>query len=131
MNSNYWINRMLKVAFGGSMEFYIGLSSASPSPDGTGAQEPTAGGYARARIDRFTEPANGQVKNAGVILFPQSTGEWFPPSKKATHWVLFDGDGSSAHILASGLLSESIAVSIDTTVKIPAESLCMTLSDGS
>lgn len=131
MNTQYWVNRMMKMVFGGSGEFYLGLSSTSPSSDGTGITEPSSGGYARARIDKFTEPANGEVKNAGMILFPQSTGEWFTSANKATHWVLFDGDGSSANVLAGGALSEPIIVSIDTTVKIPAESLSITLTDAS
>ena len=119
------------MVFGGSGEFYLGLSSTPPSSDGTGATEPLSGGYARARVDKFTEPANGEVKNAGTILFPQSTGEWFTSANKAAYWVLYDGDGSSANILASGALSEPIIVSIDTTVKIPAESLSITLTDAS
>lgn len=132
MNSTYWANKMMKTLFGGGVcDFYLGLSSTAPQADGTGVTEPSGGGYARVRIATFTEPANGIVKNAGIILFPQSTNVWFPTTARATHWALFDGAGSEANLLAGGALAEPVTVSIDTTVKVPSESICITLADAS
>lgn len=130
MNSTYWINKIMGTMFGGGVcDIYIGLSSTTPLEDGTGVTEPTGGGYARVRIESFTAPANGAIKNSGVILFPQSTSEWFPAAARATHWVLFDGAEETANMLASGSLASPLTVSIDTTVKVPSESICITLSD--
>lgn len=131
MNTTYWINTIMSAAFGGGTTFYVGLSSTTPNANGGGVTEPSGGGYARVRVIRFTTPANGVVKNAGDILFPQSSNEWFPATKQATNWVLFDGSGSSANVLASGALTSPLTVSIDVTVKIPKETLCITLTDAS
>lgn len=130
MNSEYWINKIMYTMFCNKLcDFYLGLSSTAPLADGTGVAEPAGNGYSRVHITQFTEPANGEVKNASVVLFPQSTNEWFPASSMATHWVLYDGAGSDANLLASGELAEPVLVSIDMTVKVPVGGISITLSD--
>lgn len=113
----------------GSTPFYIGLSSTQPTENGTGVTEPTGSDYMRARITAFSTPRDGVVYNSSPITFNRSRTEWFAPDAKAQYWVLFDGDGKGAHVLASGSLDKAITVMMNTDVVIAANSLGVTLID--
>lgn len=130
MNSTYWIDRVMSIVYPTSASgFYIGLSSTAPNAAGGNVSEPSGNGYARVAVTAFTTPSGGSVKNAKEITFPRSTDSWFPAEKRATHWVLFDGTAGSAHVLSSGTLAEPIAIWNNTQIKIPANSLTITLKD--
>lgn len=129
MNSTYWLNKVMSTMYtNGSGSFYIGLSSTKPSKDGNGVTEPSGNNYARVKIASFTEPNNGVVKNATSLYFPKSTGVWFD-SPPAAYWVLFDGSGSSAHVLSCGDFYEPKSIKNNTLVSIASGELSITLTD--
>lgn len=130
MNTQYWRNKIMDDMYGAvSNQFWIGLSSTAPTDAGGGVTEPSGNGYTRVRINSFTQAADGAVKNAADIVFPISTGTWFPADHLATHWVVFDGSSASAHVLSSGTLETPIGIWKNTVVTIGAERVIITLMD--
>lgn len=97
-----------------STSFYIGLSSTAPAADGSGITEPTGGSYGRALIDGFTAPVNGVVRNRVLIKFPESTADWFTSENPARYYIIFDGSGVNAHVLAAGNLVPQMEIPIDS-----------------
>ena len=131
MNSTYWINQILSTTFpaSGATGFYLGLSSTQPTAAGGNVSEPSGNNYSRVQITAFTAPAGGMVKNKNAVSFPQSTGIWFPATARAAYWVLFDGAGNSAHVLASGAITEPLAVWSNAVVTIAEETISFSLTD--
>lgn len=130
MNSTYWLNKIMDTMYtSASSEFWVGLSSTMPSQDGTGVSEPTGGNYARVKIEEFTAPSNGTIKNVSALEFNRSTTVWFDSDHKARYWVLFDGSTSSAKLLSSGELDEAKTIESNTSITIAAETLSITLTD--
>ena len=131
MNTTYWRNKIMDDTFQAASGnvFYIGLSSSTPTASGANVTEPTANGYERVQISSFTQASDGSIENTSDIVFPVSTGTWFPASQLATHWVLFDGPGASAHLLSAGTLEEPIGIWKNTTVTIGAGRVVITLTD--
>lgn len=130
MNTSYWRSKIMDDTYGSaSNQFWIGLSSSAPTDAGGNVTEPSGDGYARVRINSFTSAVNGAVKNAADIVFPISTGTWFPADRLATHWVVFDGSGASAHVLSSGTLEVPIGIWKNTVVTIGAQKVIITLMD--
>lgn len=130
MNSTYWLNKIMDTMYtSASSEFWVGLSSTMPSQDGTGVSEPTGGNYARVKIEEFTAPSDGTIKNVSALEFNRSTTVWFDSDNKARYWVLFDGSTSSAKLLSSGELDEAKTIESNTSITIAAETLSITLTD--
>lgn len=132
MNTSYWRNKMMDTMYQASSgnQFYIGLSSSTPTDAGTNVTEPVGNGYTRVRITAFTQAVDGSIENTNDIAFPVSTGTWFPENRLATHWVLFDGAGTNAHLLSAGTLEEPVGIWKNTTVTIAAGKVVITLTDG-
>lgn len=130
MNSTYWLNKIMDTMYtSASSEFWVGLSSTMPSQDGTGVSEPTGGNYARVKIEQFTVPSDGTIKNVSALEFNRSTTVWFDSDNKARYWVLFDGSTSAAKLLSSGELDEAKTIESNTSITIAAETLSITLTD--
>ena len=131
MNTTYWRNKVLDSVYQASSgnSFYIGLSSSAPTDAGGNVAEPSGNGYARVKISAFSTAANSTIHNTADIVFPTSTGTWFPADRLATHWVMFDGSGSGAHVLSSGTLEEPIGIWKNTTVTIAAGKVIVNLAD--
>lgn len=130
MNSTYWLNKIMDTMYtSASSEFWVGLSSTMPSQDGTGVSEPTGGNYARVKIEQFTTPSDGTIKNVSALEFNRSTTVWFDSDNKARYWVLFDGSTSAAKLLSSGELDEAKTIESNTSITIAAETLSITLTD--
>lgn len=130
MNSTYWLNKIMDTMYtSASSEFWVGLSSTMPSQDGAGVSEPTGGNYARVKIEEFTAPSDGTIKNVSALEFNRSTTVWFDSDNKARYWVLFDGSTSSAKLLSSGELDEAKTIESNTSITIAAETLSITLTD--
>lgn len=130
MNSTFWLNKVMKTVYTDAIsEFWVGLSSTIPSQDGDGVTEPTGNNYERVKIESFTAPNGGTVKNVADLEFNRSTGVWFDSDNKARYWVLFDGSGADAHLLSSGELDEAKTIESNTSITILAESLSVTLTD--
>lgn len=130
MNTIYWLNKIMdNIYTSGATEFWLGLSSVLPSADGSGVIEPEGNNYNRVKINGFTAPTDGVVKNSSELNFPKSTGVWFPSENKAAYWLLFNGSDSSASLLSCGMLLEAKTVESDTVITIPAETLSIALTD--
>lgn len=134
MNTQFWVNKIMDTMYTSNAqdEFWIGLSNTMPSSvDGSGVSEPSTDGtgYARQKITTFSPPDAGVVKNTEAIVFPMSLTTWFPSEKKASYWVLFDGDTSAAHVISAGALNEQKTIESDTQITIAAESLSIALTD--
>lgn len=130
MNTSYWRNKIMDDMYGAvENQFWVGLSSSAPTDAGGNVTEPVGNGYSRVQIPTFTQAVNGTVKNASDIVFPISTGTWFPADSLATHWVVFDGSGANAHVLSSGTLEVAIGIWKNTVVTIQAEKVIISLMD--
>lgn len=130
MNTSYWRNKIMDDMYGAvENQFWVGLSSSAPTDAGGNVTEPVGNGYSRVRIPTFTQAVDGTVKNASDIVFPISTGTWFPANSLATHWVVFDGSGANAHVLSSGTLEVAIGIWKNTVVTIQAEKVIISLMD--
>lgn len=128
MNTNYWLNSIMSNMYVNG-NLYLGLSSTMPAKNGTGATEPSGGGYARVKVSGLTTPNNGVVYNGADIVFPKSTSSWFSGSSKVAYWVLYDGNGSSAHVLSAGALDEAKTIESNTVITIPTNSISFTIED--
>ena len=131
MNTTYWRNTVLDSVYQASSgnTFYIGLSSTTPTDAGGNVTEPSGNAYARVQISGFSTAASSSIHNTAAIVFPTSTGTWFPLNAPATHWVMFDGAGAGAHVLSSGTLEEPISILKNTTVTIASGKVVITLTD--
>lgn len=88
--SDYLIDEVLdhifKVgAFTAPATNYIALSTADPTPDGSGLAEPGGGSYARVACTWGTA-ANGSILNGAQVQFPQATAGW----GTLTWWAVLD-----------------------------------------
>lgn len=96
----------------GISQAWLGLSSTAPTADGGNVTEPSVStgdgqptGYGRTLIGKAGEPGtqkfpdavNGQAINNQYIYFPEALASWGPT---LTHFVIFDGSGSSARVVA-------------------------------
>lgn len=116
-------------SFAGSI--YVGLSSTSPSRDGTGVTEPSGNGYARVLLgntsqsltQKMSTPSNGVTTNEEVINFPEATGSW----GTLTHFCIFDNI-TSGNLLAFGELTTPITPTASTipTVRVGQLSVSLT-----
>lgn len=67
---------------------YLGLSTTTPSQDGTGVTEPTDSAYKRISIDNMmASAANGEITNAEELHFNASTAAW---GSTVTHVCVYD-----------------------------------------
>jgi len=131
MNTTYWRNKVMNSVYQAASgnTFYIGLSSSTPTAAGGNVTEPSGNGYARVQISGFSSASDGSVHNTSDIVFPLSTGTWFPADRLATHWVVFDGAGAGAHVLSAGTLEVPIGIWKNTTVTIGSGKVVITLTD--
>lgn len=102
--------------------YYIGLSSTSPSIDGTGVNEPSAPEYARVKIDNTADfgevDINGEVANIKRFNFPESEISWGTIS----HYVIFD-DPIEGNLLIYGELASPIHIPFKSVVSFPVGTL--------
>lgn len=73
--------------------WYLGLSSTTPTETGSNFTEPSSGSYARVSTaasdwNSATGTAPAKTDNAVAITFPTATGTWSSGSN-LTHWGLF------------------------------------------
>ena len=124
MNTNYFLNCVAgnlmhtKTTPAIPTEYYIGLSSSTPSVDGTGVSEPSASaGYKRLLLSSLSEPANGLVTNENDINFDESTANW----GTVTHYVIYDSPTvDDGNLLMYGELSTPRSVETATIMTIKA-----------
>ena len=96
----------------------MGLSTTTPTADGTNITEPSAGGYTRvtlANTNAVWAPAAAGIKtNAADVIFPEATAGW----GLITHWIIYSlGVPKIVGILDNG---SGIATPLDViTGKVP------------
>lgn len=122
MNTTFFLNQIMSASFVGKT-FYVGLSSTEPNVCGTGYTEPEAATYARATLSSFSTPVGGVVSNASAVTFGKTVQDWFADGEKASYWLLFDGSGSTAHLLSYGELITKKEIRFNVNVSIPANAL--------
>ena len=119
---------------------YVGLSTTTPSADGTGVTEPTGASYSRRILgnastpatQKMGTPANGSVSNnnsnneyGGKIYFNElGSGESWGT---ITHVCLFSAQ-TGGHLIAYAQLDSSITPTAGTNPVIPVNSLVMSIS---
>ena len=82
---------------------YIGLSTTTPSRDGTGVTEPpSAAGYSRRKLTGMSTPALGVTTNTETVYFSEATGDW----GVCTYFCIFAS--ATGSLLAYGSLPTSI-----------------------
>jgi len=92
---------------------YIGLSSSTPAPDGTGVTEPVGGSYARVS-SAGTDWASAvvanpsSVQNATVLTFPTPTLDWLG-GVNLVYFVVYDAP-TGGNLLFYGALANPKAV---------------------
>ena len=109
---------------------YLGLSSTTPTSNGTNITEPSGGGYKRVLVGKEgvaetykfgSASSNGtSITNSTEIYFPESTGSWGPA---LTHFVFYNSPTatSSSNVIAFGELTDEgvptpVTVSLEKTV---------------
>lgn len=110
---------------------YVGLSTTTPSRDGTGYTEPSGNGYERVILgvhnqsytQKMGTPNLGSVTNSEEIHFKSATGAW----GTCTHFLLFNA-ATGGTLLAYGQLTDEISPIADTVPIIPAGDIVMGLS---
>lgn len=131
MNTTYFLNQVMGNVFNTKVspalpkDYFIGLSSTTPSVDGTGVSEPaSSAGYARIKLDVLSEPTNGAITNNNPISFEESTANW----GTMTHFVIYDAL-TGGNLLMYDALSTPRNVETATIVTIKKGSLTLTLSN--
>lgn len=122
MNTNYFLNCVAGNLFNSQVdpalptEYYIGLSTSTPSVDGTGVTEPNvSAGYARVLLTNLSAPTSGVVTNNAAISFDESTAGW----GTMTHFVIFDSaEVGTGNLLMFGALSTPRSVETATIMTI-------------
>lgn len=129
MNTTYFLNlvagNVLKTKTTPAIpnKYYIGLSSTSPSMDGTGVTEPSSSGaYARVELSGLSEPASGVVTNSAEIAFAESTASW----GTVTHFVIYDAK-TGGNLLMYGPLSSNRTVEAGTLMVVRPNSLSLSV----
>ena len=78
-------NKILNRYFGNVSDtvastLYLGLSTTAINNDGTGATEPSGGGYARVAVvnnkTNWSNASNGILSNLTELSFPESFASW-------------------------------------------------------
>ena len=78
-------NKILNRYFGNVSDtvastLYLGLSTTAINNDGTGATEPSGGGYARVAVvnnkTNWSNASNGILSNLTELSFPESSTSW-------------------------------------------------------
>ena len=110
---------------------YLGLSSATPTDDGSGVSEPpSAKGYARVKTTnasssswQVSDATGVTVDNSVDVEFGAASADW----GTLTHFALFSGSTSGASVLAHGVLSTSKTISNGDEAKFTAGNLAICL----
>lgn len=83
--TNFQANKINDYLFGQTSfspngTYYIGLSTTSINPNGTGSTEPSGGAYQRVAVTNdkssFSNSSSGVIQNLKQIEFPESTSSW-------------------------------------------------------
>ncbi len=128
---NYLENELLDHVFGNSAysapaTLYLALSTADPTDDGSGLNEPSGGSYARLgvtnNLTNFPAATGGSKSNGVDFTFVTATASWGVIS----HMAIFDAV-SGGNMLAHAALTSSKTIDNGDTVIFEAGNLTITL----
>jgi hypothetical protein len=107
--------------------WFVGLSTTTPTEAGANFTEPVGNGYARvSTADADWDPASGTAPaikdNANAITFPQATGSW----GTVTHFGLFDAS-TGGNLRMWGALATAKAIANLDTAAFAAAALVIKL----
>lgn len=132
MNTTYFLDMIAGNVFNTKTDpalpkaYYIGLSSTTPSVEGTGVTEPSNSDYNRVEIINFSVPTNGVVKTTGPLSFNESTSNW----GSVTHYVIYDApEGGNLLVFCS--LDDTKSIEANTVVTFRAGEIEMVLENRS
>lgn len=136
MNTTYFkdviMGNLFRTQTGTAMptNYYIGLSSTTPTASGTNVTEPSTTGtaYTRVQLTSLTAPSNGVITNSAAISWPESTATWFDSGAPATHYVIYDA-ASGGNLLMYNALTANRVIEVNTIATIKAQSLYLQLTD--
>lgn len=136
MNTTHFKNLLMGNIYGTDTsvpipdKYYIGLSSTTPSSDGTNVTEPSGDGtgYERIELTSLGEPLNGVITNEELIQFNESLVDWFSANNPATHYVVFDAL-EGGNLLMYNELKNKRVIEANTLATIKASSLYFQLTD--
>lgn len=100
--------------------WYLGLFTANPNEDGSGATEISGNNYSRKAVT-FTVSGN-LATNSGAVEFDAATGSWGTIS----HVAVFDAS-SGGNQIAYAALTTSKAITTDDVLRFPAGDVDITL----
>ncbi len=131
--STYAANKTLDKLFGNTTlsqptTLYFGLSTTTPSADGTGVTEPSGSGYLRIGVTNsdktnWTVAASASLSNVTAITFPESTGSW----GTVVSVVIYDAL-TSGNLWFYDTLTPSRAVATSTTVYFAAAGVVISMT---
>ena len=104
--------------------YYIGLSTTTPTSDGTGVSEPSDPAYTRVALTSLTAPVGGVIRNDQVISFPDSTEDW----GTITHFVLYDAR-TGGNLLIYNTVDKPRLIQADSQITFKANGLSLALKD--
>lgn len=112
-----------KVDWALETDFYVGLSSTTPTKAGGNVTEPSGGGYARVQITaaQFNAAASSATTTNVEKTFPQATADWVLGAN-LTHAVIYDAS-SGGNFLGFKALTQAKPVLSGDTAKIPSGDL--------
>lgn len=121
-----------KATYTAPAHIFVGLSSTTPNPDGTGVTEPSGNGYARVSTaptdwNSATNATPSVVTNANTVTFPQATGGSWVAGANLTYFVLYDAS-SAGNFLGYGALDVAKPVVQNDTASFAAGALSATLN---
>lgn len=131
--STYAANKVLDKLFGNTTlaqptTLYFGLSTTTPSADGTGVTEPSGSAYARIAVTNsdktnWTVASGASLSNSTAITFPESTGSW----GTVTNVIVYDAL-TSGNLWFWDVLTPSRAVATSTTVYFSAGGVVISMT---
>jgi len=128
---NYLENELLDHVFGAAAysapaTLYLALSTADPTDDGSGLNEPSGGSYARLGVTNnatnFPAATGGSKSNGVDFTFVTATASWGVIS----HMAIMDA-ASGGNLLGHAALTSSKTIDNGDTVIFEAGNLTITL----
>lgn len=101
--------------------WFIGLSTADPTEDGSGLAEPADPAYDRLAV-AFTV-TDDTAENSGTLEFAEATVSW----GSITHYALFDA-ASGGNMIAHGSLTVAKNISAGDVARFIPGSIVMTMA---
>jgi len=120
------LDHTLKTASYTPVAPYIGLSTTTPSQDGSGWTDPTYTGYARKAITFAAAGGTRTIAQTGVVTFDACTAG----SSTVTYYGIWDQLATGGNLLAFGALSAPKNIVVGNTPSIASGQVTITFNAG-